>query len=88
MSWDLEEPEDMSAAAWADALTAAVTALDKARRKESAPPAADLRRLCAHADQNGCGAHWLEPGGNCSRAEPGREAYQARVLFLPGWTGS
>ena len=47
MSWDLEEPEDMSAAAWADALTAAVTALDKARRKESAPPAT-AHGDCAH----------------------------------------
>lgn len=25
------------------------------------------RRLCAHADEDGQGAHWLEPGQTCDR---------------------
>jgi hypothetical protein len=25
------------------------------------------RRLCAHADQDGRGAHWLQPGERCAR---------------------
>jgi len=25
------------------------------------------RRLCAHADEEGQGAHWLEPGETCDR---------------------
>ena len=28
------------------------------------------RRLCAHADQDGQGAHWLQPGENCTATEP------------------
>lgn len=27
------------------------------------------RRLCAHADLDGAGMHWLEPGQNCPMAE-------------------
>jgi hypothetical protein len=32
------------------------------------------RVLCAHADQDGQGAHWLEPGEKCSASEAAREA--------------
>ena len=32
------------------------------------------RRLCAHADLDGQGMYWLEPGQSCGlAAEPGRE---------------
>ena len=31
------------------------------------------RVLCAHADQDGQGAHWLEPGEKCSASEAARE---------------
>jgi hypothetical protein len=44
------------------------------------PEAAD-RRLCAHADYDGEGMHWLEPGEVCPRAAaaPGAAERQARV---------
>jgi len=32
------------------------------------------RVLCAHADQDGHGAHWLEPGEKCSASEAAHEA--------------
>jgi len=32
------------------------------------------RVLCVHADQDGQGAHWLEPGEKCSASEAAREA--------------
>ena len=36
--------------------------------------AASHRVLCTHADQDGRGAHWLEPGEQCSASEAAREA--------------
>lgn len=37
---------------------------------EDTPPARKKpfggRRLCAHADANGDGAHWLQPGERCT----------------------
>ena len=35
-------------------------------RKRKPPPI-----LCAHADQDGAGAHWLAPGEKCPLAERG-----------------
>jgi hypothetical protein len=32
------------------------------------------RRLCAHADLNGDGAHWLEPGERCPLLIDGAES--------------
>jgi hypothetical protein len=29
--------------------------------------------LCAHADKDGRGVHWLEPGEKCSASEAARE---------------
>ncbi len=34
--------------------------------------AATHRVLCAHADQDGAGAHWLAPGETCAGTEAGR----------------
>jgi hypothetical protein len=36
--------------------------------------AASHRVLCAHADQDGQGAHWLEPGEKCSASEAAHKA--------------
>jgi hypothetical protein len=36
--------------------------------------AASQRVLCAHADQDGHGAHWLEPNEKCSASEAAHEA--------------
>jgi hypothetical protein len=36
--------------------------------------AASHHVLCAHADHDGRGAHWLEPGEKCSASEAAREA--------------
>ncbi len=36
--------------------------------------AASHRVLCAHADQDGRGGHWLEPGEKCSASAAAREA--------------
>jgi hypothetical protein len=38
------------------------------------------RRFCAHADQDGEGAHWLEPGEDCPAAKLARvRALQAEI---------
>ncbi len=42
------------------------------------PPQPDARpfggkMLCAHADQNGEGMHWLQPGERCRHVEPDDE---------------
>ncbi|HEX5408012.1 MAG TPA: helix-turn-helix domain-containing protein [Pseudonocardiaceae bacterium] len=36
-----------------------------ARPADAAASTTVARRLCAHADQNGAGMHWLEPGDRC-----------------------
>lgn len=33
----------------------------------------DGKKLCAHADQNGEGMHWLQPGESCRYFDPGDE---------------
>jgi hypothetical protein len=43
-----------------------------AQENRTAEPPSGGARLCAHADRDGQGAHWLSPGGACE-AETGRE---------------
>lgn len=31
------------------------------------------KRLCAHADRNGEGMHWLQPGERCTYSDPDDE---------------
>ena len=49
------------------------------------PPVATAARaqriLCAHADQDGKGAHWLEPGEKCPDA-PGRATDRAALAVI------
>lgn len=47
--------------------------------------AATHRILCAHADLDGIGAHWLEPGEKCPLAGPQRAGWEreARSCTCP-----
>lgn len=42
-------------------------------RQAAAQPPFGGARLCAHADRDGQGAHWLPPGQTCHQPEPSQE---------------
>jgi hypothetical protein len=62
----------MNDAEYAEALAQADVAADVPAAAKA--HAESHRVLCAHADQEGQGAHWLEPGAKCSASEAAREA--------------
>jgi hypothetical protein len=62
----------MNDAQYADALARADVAAGVPEAAKAY--AASHRVLCAHADQGGRGAHWLEPGEKCSVSDAAREA--------------
>jgi hypothetical protein len=62
----------MNDAEYAEALARADVAADVPGAAKAY--AESHRVLCAHADQDGHGAHWLEPGEKCSASEAAREA--------------
>lgn len=47
--------------------------------------AASWRRLCAHADQDGEGMHWLAPGEQCPHAAAADAAYIEDMVRRARW---
>ena len=62
----------MNDAEYAEALARADVAADVPAAAKAY--AESHRVLCAHADEDGQGAHWLETGEKCSASEAAREA--------------